>query len=781
MTDFSAGSAELSDAELIAAVRDGDIAAYALLYRRHVEAARRMTRTLVQDPADVEDLVAEAFAKLLATLEDGGGPEAAFRPYLLTTIRRLFYDRTRRTRREAVTGDPEAHDPGVPFVDTAVQGMEYAFVARAFARLPEHWQAVLWHTEVEGENPADLAPAMGLTPNGVAAMAYRARERLRQHYLQEHIAADPADDCRWSIERLGAHVRGGLSRRDGRRVDDHLDGCRRCHLLFVELAEVNAGLREVLAGALLAGSAGAYIGATGASGTAGLALFWRLAKRRSVQAAAGGAAVAAAVAALAMLLTGQPRLVAEPPPASPAPAPPLPPVATPPPPPVVSPPQSPPSTPPTSAVPSPSSAPPPASPGVATLEARLEPVGTLVRGRPGVLALTVIHSGTPGGSGGGFTIRRRIPPAVDTGPLTARLTLPRGVTVRPGTAGDGWSCAAARCGRSPLGAGGTTRAYLPVTVSDSAEDSAPRVSLTAPRARTVEATAPVGVQASGLPAVFAGTAPAALAVGGNSLLSCGGNSQTCPDAQSGRRAADNGDYHMTRYTAPQAPAGVPYGSAVSGATVPVRGKVLWAGLYWSGTGPRPNEPVARLRAPAADAFTPVTATRVDTAKGADFGDVYQASAEVTSLVRGSRGGTWWVAVAGEDFKGGFNAYAGWALIIVVEQGGPQRTVAVFDGFTPLARGGGSYTSPLWGVPGEASVGLVAWEGDRVLAGDRLSIGGAEVGGDNVAASRSDGTPAGWHTLGTDARVLPARPRSPTLAASATTDSWILGPLILLSG
>jgi hypothetical protein len=171
---------------------------------------------------------------------------------------------------------------------------------------------------------------------------------------------------------------------------------------------------------------------------------------------------------------------------------------------------------------------------------------------------------------------------------------------------------------------------------------------------------------------------------------------------------------------------------------------------------------------------------VDTASGADFGAAYQASAEVTSLVRGSRGGTWWVAVEREAFKGGYNAYGGWALIVVADGGGPRRTVAVFDGFTPMPRGG-SYTSPLWGVPGTASVGLVAWEGDRTLAGERLLIGDAAVGGDNIAGSRSDGTPAGWHTLGTDARVLPARPRSPTLAASSTTDAWLLGPVALVSG
>ncbi|MGN9907424.1 hypothetical protein ACTMTJ_07680, partial [Phytohabitans sp. LJ34] len=510
----------------------------------------------------------------------------------------------------------------------------------------------------------------------------------------------------------------------------------------------------------------------GSAGSAGSALVRRLLRRRSVQAAAGAAAVAAAVAALAMLLTSQPTPVAGPPPSAAPAAPPPPPAATVPPPVVPSPSVSEPSSaaPPP---PTPSQSPSPSSPPAA-LEARLEPVGTLVRGRPGVLALTVVHSGQRGGVGGSLALP-------DTGPLTARLTLPRGVSLRSGPAGDGWTCAAVRCGRSALAAGGTTRAYLPVTVSDTAADDPPRVQLTAPRARAVAATATAGVRASGLPATFAGTAPVALAVGGNSLLSCGDTSRTCPDARSGQRAADNGDYHMTRYTDTRAPAGYPYGAAVSGAAIPVRGKVLWAGLYWSGTGPRPNEPVARLRVPGADGYAPVAATRVDTASAADFGDVYQASADVTALARGARGGgTWWVAVEREAFKGGYNTYAGWALVVVADGGGTQRTVAVFDAFTPVARGG-SYSSPLWGAPGPASIGLVAWEGDRTLAGDRLVIGGAAAGGDNVAASRSDGTPAGWHTLGTDARVLPARPRSPTLTASATTDAWLLGPVALVSG
>ncbi|GAA4702770.1 sigma-70 family RNA polymerase sigma factor [Phytohabitans rumicis] len=751
-----------SDPELIAAVRAGDTAAYELLYRRHVEAARRVARTLVRDRADVDDLVAEAFAKLLATLSAGGGPDTAFRPYLLTTIRRLFYDRTRRDRRESVTDDPAAHDPGVPFVDTAVQSIEYAFVARAFARLPERWQTVLWHTEVEGEPPAAVAPLLGLTPNGVAAMAYRARERLRQHYLQEHIAAGPADECRWAIERLGAHVRGGLSRRDNRRVDDHLSECRRCHLLFVELAEVNAGMREVLGGALLAGSASAYVAAPTVAG-----LFGRLVRRRSTQAATAGAAVVAGLLVLAMVLTGQST-----------------PVVLPPPSPSVSPSVSV-SVSPSLVAPTPVASyvepPPPSpspSPGIAALDARLQPVGTLVRGRPGVLALTVVHSGRSGGSGGWAAPV----PVPDTGPLTAHIWLPRGVTLRGGSAGDGWRCAGTRCRRSSLPPGATTRAYLPVSVSATAAEGAPRVRLTAPRAVATRVVSPAGVRAGGLAAVLAGTMPATVAVGGNSLLSCGGMSPTCDSVREGRREADNGDFRMTRYADPAAPPGYPYGSMVSGARIPVRGKVMWAGLYWAGTGSPPDSATARLHIPGGTRYTTVPATRVDHASHDDFdGSTYQASADVTHLVRGTRGDTWWVAVDGEAFERGVNAFGGWALLLIVDAGGPERTVAVFDGFTPLPREA-SFSSPVWGAAGAATVGLVAWEGDRTLTGERVTLGGRPLGDANLASSRADGTPDGWHTFGADARRLTGRlPTStPTLTASTTRDAWLLGPVALIT-
>jgi RNA polymerase sigma factor (sigma-70 family) len=176
---------EPTDADLVAAVRAGDTGAYGTLYVRHEGGARRLAYTLVHDRADADDLVAETFAKVLATLRAGRGPAHAFRPYLYTTLKHVRYDRVRLDQRLTLTDDLSRYDPGVPFADPTVERLELAYAAQAFAQLPERWRTVLWQTEVEGRPLAQVAPLLGLTPSGVAALAFRARERLRQIYLRD--------------------------------------------------------------------------------------------------------------------------------------------------------------------------------------------------------------------------------------------------------------------------------------------------------------------------------------------------------------------------------------------------------------------------------------------------------------------------------------------------------------------------------------------------------------------------------------------------------------------
>jgi RNA polymerase sigma factor (sigma-70 family) len=308
MTTFATDSTP-SDAELITRVRGGDLPAYGILFDRHREAAHRLARQLAKGP-DSDDLVAEAFTKVLSVLTNGGGPDIAFRAYVLTAVRRLHIDRMREAARVEPTDDLERFDPGSGFEDPAVDGFERSAAARAFSSLPERWQLVLWHLEVEGQKPAEIAPLLGLGANSVSALAYRAREGLRQAYLQMHLADGAGEKCRWTTEHLGAHVRDGLSRRDSAKVAEHLDECRRCTGLYLELSEINSNLAALLGPAVLGGSAAAYV-AGGHGVAAGSLLGWLTRLKNSVSSGPGAAAAAAIAAAVvvagvvaAMALTG---------------------------------------------------------------------------------------------------------------------------------------------------------------------------------------------------------------------------------------------------------------------------------------------------------------------------------------------------------------------------------------------------------------------------------------------------------------------------------------------
>ena len=270
-----------SDGELIARLRgrgaDRDSTdAFATLYGRHQQAARALARQLARSPADADDLVAGAFTRMLEILRAGRGPTEAFRAYLLTSVRHLAYDRSRAERRLDLTDDiADVHgiDPDgtiVPFTDPALAGLERTLAARAFATLPERWQAVLWHLEVEGDSPADIAPLFGLTANAVSALGYRAREGLRQAYLQEHLASGSG---RWGRrhretgEKLGAYTRGGLARREAQRVEAHLAECGECRALADELRDVNAGMiRSVVAPLVLGAGLVGYLASRGSTG-----------------------------------------------------------------------------------------------------------------------------------------------------------------------------------------------------------------------------------------------------------------------------------------------------------------------------------------------------------------------------------------------------------------------------------------------------------------------------------------------------------------------------------
>jgi RNA polymerase sigma factor (sigma-70 family) len=267
----SEGSAPPSDAELILAVRAGDRRAYGVLYERHLGAARAHARRLTRSSADADDLVAETFAKIFSILRAGRGPDSAFRAYLMTALRNGYCQRMREDRRLEFTDDMTRHDDGVPWADPVEAELNSSLAARAFSTLPERWQAVLWQSEVEGKTAAEIGERLDLRPNAVAALAYRAREGLRQAYLRAHLTEYPDEDCRPTVHRLGGWTRGKLAPRDTAVVREHLDDCDRCRSLAAELVDVNDSIRGLLAPLAVVGTTAGYASATAGAVPVGVA------------------------------------------------------------------------------------------------------------------------------------------------------------------------------------------------------------------------------------------------------------------------------------------------------------------------------------------------------------------------------------------------------------------------------------------------------------------------------------------------------------------------------
>ncbi|KQP69298.1 hypothetical protein ASF40_15505 [Microbacterium sp. Leaf288] len=234
-----------ADADLVLRTRSGDTDAFAELWRRHYRAgvtvARNMTSSL-----DADDLVQEAYTRIYHSIVQGGGPTGSFRAYLFTSIRNTAAAWGRARRETAYEELDGVEDPsGAEHESEAA--LDRGLTHRAFRSLPTRWQEVLWYSEIERMKPAEIAPLLGMKPTAVAQLTFRAREGLREAWIQAHLrSVADGSDCQWTIERLGAYSRLNLGRRDHAKLEQHLGRCVRCSIVASEAKEVSSRLALVL-------------------------------------------------------------------------------------------------------------------------------------------------------------------------------------------------------------------------------------------------------------------------------------------------------------------------------------------------------------------------------------------------------------------------------------------------------------------------------------------------------------------------------------------------------
>ncbi|RSM38702.1 RNA polymerase subunit sigma [Amycolatopsis balhimycina DSM 5908] len=256
-------ASESDEQALLQRLRNGEDAAFGELFELHAAAVRRLAQSLAADRSEAEDITAETFFRVLQALRRGSGPREYVRAYLLTVARRVSWE-WHGARRDVPVSDDELTFRAGAGADTHARTAEHTLITTAFTSLPERWRTVLWQTEVEGEQPAMVAPHFGLSANATAALARRARQGLRAAYLQAHLSVNRGpDSCRAVVEKLGGFTAGSVTGAEAERIKAHLLGCPSCRATQDELRDVCSSLRAHAGVLVLLVPAAASVGGSG--------------------------------------------------------------------------------------------------------------------------------------------------------------------------------------------------------------------------------------------------------------------------------------------------------------------------------------------------------------------------------------------------------------------------------------------------------------------------------------------------------------------------------------
>jgi RNA polymerase sigma-70 factor (ECF subfamily) len=189
----NASPAGATSLTLLDQATDGDARAWQRLVLLYTPLVHWWCRRFgVYRPEDVEDVAQDVFATVAGKIgRFTKGPVGSFRSWLFTICRHKAGDHFRRIQdRPVATGDDTAHArlEALPEnTDSAVELDEVSeriILVRQAVELvrqefePETWTAA-WRAAVEGQTPADIAAALGMTVGAVYTAKSRVLKRLR--------------------------------------------------------------------------------------------------------------------------------------------------------------------------------------------------------------------------------------------------------------------------------------------------------------------------------------------------------------------------------------------------------------------------------------------------------------------------------------------------------------------------------------------------------------------------------------------------------------------------
>ena len=176
----------VTDEQLIQWVADGDASCLATLFERHHRSVYKFCLQMTRDPAQSEDLVQDAFIKILRKAKSFRG-EGSFRGWMFNIARNVTLDHLRKNKRQNNESIDE-ENPVQELADTrsaeqaAAGSQSMQLVMQALARLPAAAQEVIWLGRFEFDNYEDLGLALACNAGTARVRMHRAMALLNSTY-----------------------------------------------------------------------------------------------------------------------------------------------------------------------------------------------------------------------------------------------------------------------------------------------------------------------------------------------------------------------------------------------------------------------------------------------------------------------------------------------------------------------------------------------------------------------------------------------------------------------
>lgn len=176
----SGGGRGADEPELVAAVQEGDRAAFDRLVTRYLDSAYAVAVSILRHEQDAEDAVQAAFLRALERI-DHLRPGSRFGPWFYRVLRSTCLN---LRRREALRSHPEVPETASSDDDDPHRALERTEARRrvleALEELPERQRTAVTLYDLEGYDHAEIAEILDIAVGTSRANLHHGRQALRR-------------------------------------------------------------------------------------------------------------------------------------------------------------------------------------------------------------------------------------------------------------------------------------------------------------------------------------------------------------------------------------------------------------------------------------------------------------------------------------------------------------------------------------------------------------------------------------------------------------------------